>query len=177
MDTELERICGTGYLGDLTERSLDDVRTMRTECQSVESGLSYLRRLVQGRLDVVEAELERRRAGGDPSDLSTLLGRLPEILSDRVRSASGGRLIEVTAPADIEGAMADELDDIVAAGHLDALPAASDASLAEMRDRLEVLERTVSSRRRDVFGRIDALQAELIRRYRSGEANVETLLK
>jgi hypothetical protein len=177
MDTELERICGAGYLGDLAERPLDDVRTMRTECQSVESGLSYLRRLVQGRLDVVEAELERRRAGGDPSDLSTLVGRLPEILSDRSRTASGSRLIEVTAPADIEGEMADELDAIVAAGHLDTLPNASDASLAEMRDRLEVLERTVSSRRRDVFGRIDALQAELIRRYRSGEANVETLLK
>ena len=40
---------------------------MRTECQEVETGLSLLRRVVQGRLDIVGLELTRRAEGGDPS--------------------------------------------------------------------------------------------------------------
>ena len=39
------------------------------------------------------------------------------------------------------------------------------------------LERQVSERRQALFTRIDALQAELTRRYKTGEASVESLLK
>ena len=37
-------------------------------------------------------------------------------------------------------------------------------------------QHTVSSRRRALFDHIDALQAELTRRYKTGEASVESLL-
>jgi len=47
----LDRILGPDYLGDLTARSLDELREMRTECQEVEAGLSLSRRVAQGRLD------------------------------------------------------------------------------------------------------------------------------
>lgn len=177
MDDELERILDPDYLGDLSQRSLEEVRTLRLECQRVETGLSYIRRLVQGRLDIVRGELQRRLDGGDPADLSTLIGKLPEILSDRTRMPGVGRLPTLMAPGDVHGTLSDELDAIVADGHLDDLPGASDDELDSMRTRLEQLERTASDRRHEVFERLDALQAELTRRYRTGEASVESLLQ
>ena len=88
MDSELERILADDYLGDLGRRSLPELRELRAECQEIETELSYLRRLTQGRIDIVGGELHRRRSGGDPHDLSALIERLPEILSDRTRSVA-----------------------------------------------------------------------------------------
>ena len=177
MDDELERILDPEYLGELERRPIDEVRTLRVECQRLETGLSYIRRLVQGRLDIVQGELARRRAGGDPEDLSTLIGKLPEILSDRTRSPGVGRLPTLMAPGDVEGTLTDRLDSIVVDGHLDSLPEVADEELDSMWARLEELERMVSDQRRQVFQRLDALQAELTRRYRTGEASVESLLQ
>ena len=59
----LDRLLAAEYLGDLPARPIEQIRSMRAECQSVEVGLSYLRRLAQGRLDIVAAELGRRRTG------------------------------------------------------------------------------------------------------------------
>ncbi len=73
-------------LGDLPARPMDEVRRMRAECQEVETGLSLLRRLVQGRLDIVGLELARRAEGGDPADLPDLIARLPQVLSDRTHA-------------------------------------------------------------------------------------------
>ena len=39
------------------------------------------------------------------------------------------------------------------------------------------LERHVSGQRRALHERIDALQEELVRRYKTGEASVDSLLK
>ncbi len=177
MDDELQRILGPEYLGDLAQRPIDDIRALRVECQQVETGLSYVRRLVQGRLDIVRGEMTRREEGGDPADISTLIGKLPEILSDRTRGPGVGRLPTLMAPGDVHGAITDELDAIVADGNLDSLPEVSDDELDSLRERLEELERTVSDQRHQVFERLDALQAELTRRYRTGEASVESLLQ
>jgi hypothetical protein len=50
------------------------------------------------------------------------------------------------------------------------------ASLDAAISSLEEFERRCSSLRRDLFGRIDALTAELVRSYRDGEASVDSLL-
>ena len=52
----------------------------------------------------------------------------------------------------------------------------SDADLEELAAGLTAFERKVSEQRHSFFERIDALQAELTRRYRTGEASVESLL-
>ena len=52
----------------------------------------------------------------------------------------------------------------------------ADDELRQVTDALAEFERQVSGRRRAMFDRIDALQAEIVRRYRSGEANVDSLL-
>ena len=177
MASELDRILSNEYLGDLEQRSLDDVRAMRGECQAVETGLSYVRRLVQGRLDIVGVELQRRHDGGDPEDLSVLIGKLPEILSDRTRSPGFGRLPQLMAPGEVGAELEDELQAIVGGHDVESLPSVSDDELTKLREQLEEFERMVSSKRRDVFERVDALQAEITRRYRTGEASVESLLQ
>ena len=46
-----------------------------------------------------------------------------------------------------------------------------------MADQLAAFEQRVSGHRRDLFERIDALQAEITRRYKTGEASVDSLLQ
>ena len=175
--TELDRILAADYLDDLQARSLEEVRAMRTECQEVEVGLSYLRRLAQARLDIIGSEITRRTGGGDPHDLSELIGRLPEILSDRVRSPGVGRLPQQMAPNISESDLSAQVDAIVDIDRLSSLPDLDDAEVHALRDDLDRFEQEVSARRRELHQRIDALQAEITRRYRTGEASVETLLK
>jgi hypothetical protein len=177
MAPDLAALLDPGYLGDLTARTMDEVRAMRAECQEVETGLSLLRRMAQGRLDIVGEELARRAAGGDPSDLPDLIARLPEVLSDRTHAPGVGRLPQIMTPGQLPGQLAAQLDAIVGAGHLADLPAVDDAHLRSMADDLAAFEQGVSEQRHALFERIDALQAEITRRYRTGEATVDSLLQ
>jgi len=177
VSAELDRILGPEYLGDLERRPMAEVRAMRSECQEIETGLSYLRRLVQGRLDIVGAELQRRRDGLEPGDLSDLISHLPEILSDRTRAPGFGRLPQLLAPGDLDPELTEQLDQIVAAHDLETLPSLEAQEIDRVHDELEALEHEISGRRRQLFDRIDALQAEITRRYRTGEASVESLLQ
>jgi hypothetical protein len=177
MPQDLETVLDPGYLGDLPARSMDEVRSMRSECQEVETGLSLLRRVVQGRLDIVGLELTRRAEGGDPQDLPDLIARLPEVLSDRTHAPGVGRLPQIMAPGELPAALEAELDGIVGTGHLAELPTVEDAQLRTMADELAAFEQKVSGHRHDLFERIDALQAEITRRYKTGEASVDSLLQ
>jgi hypothetical protein len=177
MAAELDALLDPDYLGDLTTRDMDEVRSMRAECQEVETGLSLLRRVVQGRLDIVGVELQRRAEGGDPEDLPDLIARLPEVLSDRMRSQGVGRLPQIMTPGELPAGLEAELDGIVGSGHLSDLPTVDDATLHGMADQLTEFEQRVSGQRRELFERIDALQAEITRRYKTGEASVDTLLQ
>jgi hypothetical protein len=71
----------------------------------------------------------------------------------------------------------DELDAIAGPGNLARLMEASDDDLAHLVEGISAYEHDVSARRRLLHERIDALQAEITRRYRTGEASVETLLQ
>ena len=177
MAEQLDHILGTDYLGRLEQRDMDELRSMRAECQEVETGLSYLRRLVQGRLDIVGGELHRRREGGEPGDLGELVKRLPEILSDHTRGPGLGRLPQLMAPGEVDPDLTGDLDAITTVTDLESLSTLSDEALVDVCERLEGFEREVSDRRRALFDRIDALQGEVTRRYKSGEASVESLLQ
>lgn len=172
---EVDQALSDDSLADLESRPFEDVRALRSELSRMEDKVSYLRRLVQGRLDIVGAELRRRSDGGSPSDLANLVDRLPEILSDHIHAPGPGRLSTHLVPPDDEALTAD-LDQVAAPGLLAALSDLSDDELNELVLRLNQFERSVSERRRALFDRIDALQAEVTRRYRTGEARAESLL-
>jgi hypothetical protein len=154
---------------------LTELRARRAECQRVEDGLSLLRRLVQGHLDIVRCEQQRREAG-EPPDLASLVAVLPRTLAEH--GGEGGAVrSRPTAPPVTDPALTDELDAICDVVRLSHLPDLSDGELARLADDLEGLERTVSDRRRLVFDRLDALSSELTSRYRTGKASVDALLR
>ncbi len=180
MNPDLERVTAAGYLADLPGRPIEEIRAMRSECQSIENALSYARRLIQGRLDIVGGELTRRRDGGAKGDLGDLVSRLPEILSEASRGSSSPGMAR--PPQDVpsaSGVVADlesHLDRILPPSRLGTIADMTDAELHTLLDEVYDFEASVSHNRSTMHGLIDHLQAEITRRYKTGEANVDSLL-
>jgi hypothetical protein len=172
----LDALLAPAYLEGLPSMPIAEIRSRRDQATEVEVGLSYVRRLIQGRLDIVLAEVHQRESGGPAGDLADLVQRLPEILGERVRSPGMGRLPTLMAPAEMELTEVHRLDEIVDADSLGTLPQRTDAELLAMVDALAEFEHQVSAGRRSAFEVIDQLQDEIVRRYKSGEANVDSLL-
>ncbi|HTN78836.1 MAG TPA: hypothetical protein VMK16_04100 [Acidimicrobiales bacterium] len=164
-------------LAGLEERSIDEVRSMRADCQSLEAQLSYVRRLAQGRLDIVDAELARRREGRPPSDLAEMVAALPGTLGRHLTAPGSGKRPTTIEPVEPDAALVEPLDRVLDVDALGRLPAQSDDELAAIRQGLADVEADLSARRRVLFERLDALSAEITRRYRTGEASVESLLQ
>ena len=144
---------------------------MRNRLQDEDDVVSYVRRVAQARLDLVRAEVNRRDRGARPDDLSS---ELRVVLSGQL---TGGpprppRPVENLA----ENALSDELDGICAENGFGRLEELSLNQLGDLATALTSFERRVSDDRRDRFDRLDALSAELVRRYRDGEASVDGLL-
>ena len=66
-------------MADAGKLDLAELRSRREEAE--EADISYLRRLLQGRLDILRAKLVRRSQGGE-QDVAGLLAGLPAILTD-----------------------------------------------------------------------------------------------
>ena len=176
MDTELDRILADDYLASLPDRPVAELRALRAECQTVETQLSYLRRMVQGRHDIVTGEIDRRGHGGDRYDVSDLVDRLPEILADRIHAPGPGRLPPNMEPGELTGRLAERLVEITDRVPIESPGEADDEALTQVAADLSELEHEVSGFRRQLFDRIDTLQAEITGRYRSGEARVDDVL-
>jgi hypothetical protein len=107
--------------------------------------------------------------------LADLIDQLPEVLSDRTHAPGVGRLPQLMAPEAVDPALEAELAALLGQDTGD-LPALADADLQQLAADLGAFEQRVSGHRRSLFDRIDALQDEITRRYRSGEASVDALL-
>lgn len=153
---------------DPTTLSLDDLRALRTELQQRDDVVSYARRVAQARVDLVESELSRRESDGDVSD------DVADVLSQHLTGGPG----RPPRPAEdlSDDALSVELDAICAEHHYGRMDELDEAELATLAKAIDGFERRVSQDRRARFDRLDALSAELVRRYRDGEATVDSLL-
>jgi hypothetical protein len=151
------------YLEGLTDKSVDDVRTMHEETLEVETEISYVRRLAQARIDIVEAEIDRRASGGTIGDL---VAALPHILADDHSRPDpvSSRLPRHLGPApDIEWKR--DLEELIVDSTLVNLPTLSDDELNTALANLRDLERETSERRRAMHGVIDRIEGELAARH------------
>ncbi|MFR9796032.1 aerial mycelium formation protein [Streptomyces sp. MS06] len=161
---------------DLTAQSLPELRTLRRDAQRDEADLSYVRRLLQGRIDILRAELARRGptavvAVGKPS----VVERLSEILADApARQRSSARHVTVGTPHNEEYRRL--AADMLAEVDLSDLGARTDTELHAGMARLVRFEQQVSRRRQRLQRTADDCSAEIARRYREGEAQVDDLL-
>jgi len=180
MTPEISVVIDPSFTSELDARPMDELRAMRTRCQELENSLSYVRRMIQGRFDIVGGELQRRRDGGDAGDTSELIGRLPDILAEGSRTS--GTPGSVRPPSSLEpdagviSQLEARLDEVVHADQLGKVTALDSSSLGEAMTALKTLEDEVSTHRRTLHGVIDSVQAEVVRRYSSGEATVDGLL-
>ncbi|WP_372461680.1 RsiG family protein [Actinacidiphila acidipaludis] len=166
---------------DLTVLDLAALRALRRDAQQEEADLSYLRRMLHGRIDILQAELRRRGASpgtsDDPlaEDDAPVVDRLSEILADgpsRIRSSA--RHVTLGTPhTERVRALAEEMLSEVELSDLDAR---TDPELDVAMARLVRHEQQVSRRRHALQQTVDGCSAEITRRYRDGEARVEDLL-
>jgi hypothetical protein len=177
MHPELDRLLDPDYVEQLADLDMDEVRARRAACQHREESLSYLRRVVQVRLDLLGTELQRRQDGAAPATVDELLARLPQVLSEHSRAPGLGQAPRELQLPEIDDELAGVVDGIVGPRQLGTLHELDTAQLSGIIDRLEALEHEVSATRRQLHSQIDRLQSEITRRYRSGEASVDALLQ
>src|SRR5688500_12574510 len=91
----IDSMTDESYLAGLTERSLEELNKMRADTDEVENEISFVRRLCQGRIEILKAELDHR--AGKAGDV---ISRLPEILAGEMGSGNraGGESLPSRAP-------------------------------------------------------------------------------
>ena len=158
----IDRIRDPSYLDGIEVRSLEDVRARRDESMAEREYLSLLRRLVQGRAEILKAELASRGSDDD----RRLVDRLSEILASDQPVTSRGEAMKVSLPEEEMLLARRRIERLVADAGISDPSELDDDSL---KDAVEVLageEREVSAQRGDVHRVLDALQDELKRRYK-----------
>jgi hypothetical protein len=147
---------------------LSELRAVRARLQHEDDVVSYVRRIAQARLDLARWSGDDDSAGADRD----ITGELQRVLT---RQLVGGparppRPDEVSVH---DSALVADLEAVCARfgfSRLDELTADERSALI---DALEGFEAEVSADRRARFEMLDALSAELVRRYRDGEATVD----
>ena len=173
--TELDELLATTDLGALSERPIEELRQIRDRLGEIELGLSFGRRMAQGRLDIVLAEFHSRLQGKTET-AHELLGRLPEVLSTQGRGQGLPRHVrEGEIPTFADEILA-ELDRLVNPSDLASVDALDVDALDAAAQRVSALERAISVKRSEVHRLIDEVQEEIISRYRSGAVSVDDLL-
>jgi hypothetical protein len=168
----IDKVLAEGFATDLAGLDMDELRSRRREAEQEEADLSYVRRMLQGRMDILRAELARR-AGSNGDD--KIVEHLSAVLADTGRSDHGlGRFLTV------EPSRVDEhrrlVEQVIADIGISDVEGRSDDDLRGALGRLEEFEQRVSEDRHAVQGVMDKLTAEVAGRYKSGSATVDDLL-
>lgn len=194
MHADLQPLLADHLLDRLASADMDELRRLRVDLTRSEGDVSLVRRIAQGRLDIVGHEVGRRSRTdasgaaiespstgpvGDPSDL---LFDMPSILADAptdpgTRSAGAGRVTPVSEPGPVAMGLLQSLDAIASPHQLSTVSELASEVLAPLFDSLREFEIELSSIRRTLHDRIDSIQGEIARRYRDGEASVDALLQ
>jgi len=171
---KIDEVLSPEFLEDLDSIELDEVRRRRRACDEVENELSYYRRLLHGRMDLLSFELRRRRG----EETRSLIEALPEILAageDMRPAAPTGRAINLAVPQMPERGRR-FVDKALDADFLTRISLVEDQELEEIQHWLVEVESVISDQRRSAQHAFDAVQGELTRRYREGLANFDELL-
>jgi RNA polymerase-interacting CarD/CdnL/TRCF family regulator len=167
----IDRVLADNFTTDLESIELDDLRGRRREAEQEEADLSYVRRMLQGRMDILRAELARRSGSSE----AKIVDHLSQVLSDTARHDHGlGRFLRVE-PSRVDEHRR-EVEQLIADVGISEVDGNSDDEIRGALGRLEEFENAVSEDRRSVQKAMDALTAEVAGRYKSGSASVDDLL-
>ena len=167
----IDTVLGPEFLVGLDAIDLDELRARRDTAEDLENQISYYRRLLHGRMDLLNFEL-RRRTG---EETRSLLDALPEILASGMVLGPEPNLRHIDVMPPLPTTTGRRLiDKIMDDGILTQLPELSDEEVNEAVERLGEVEAELSNQRKQLHTVIDALQDEIVARYRSqqGQAQV-----
>jgi hypothetical protein len=170
----IDQVLDPRFVAGVEGLGLEELRSRRREAEAEEQRISYLRRVLQGRLDILRAELARR-ACGDDQGTTSLVASLPGILSDG-KPGSFTAVLKIHMP-ESSSRHRRGIDRLVSDETVARLP---DLEAEELTGAVQVLiraEEAVSTNRRAVQHVVDLLRGELARRYRNGTASVAQLLE
>jgi hypothetical protein len=164
----IQRCIDPGYLAGIGERPLDELRAMKAECSDLENAISYQRRLAQARMEILQAEHERRASGGTVGDL---VKDLPRILSaESARSTITDTRVPPSDTPKFELRWPDGRERLTADTTLAHLPLVPDDELTTTLARLQEFEQELSSLRRTMHAVIDTIEHEIADRQVAGTA-------
>jgi len=167
------------FLNELNTIETSELRSRRDMCDDLAGELSYYRRMLHGRLDLLRFEL-RRRSG---EETRSLIEALPEILADSSRTDTGdegprpgqSKNLAIETP-EIPSSGRRSVDRALGDDFLTHLPTIDDEDLEAIKADLSEVEGEVSDQRKDLYEVYEKIQDELARRYRDGSADVGDVL-
>ncbi|WP_030427144.1 RsiG family protein [Allokutzneria albata] len=168
----IDRVLAPDYTEGVEQRPLSEVRELRDEAAQEETDLSYVRRLLHARIDIVLAEQRRRSEGGPTSVVEQLVGILSE---NAVRSTGSLGRAQMPEPSRAE-AHRRHVETLVSDVDLSNVTSLTEEQIAHALRAYRAEEASVSGRRREVQAVMDKLNEEIARRYREGRASVDDLL-
>lgn len=148
--------------------SVAEIRARRQSLQAEEDAISFVRRLAQGRLDLVRDE-QRRRLEKSEFPTTSLEERLADVFGQQHGGGSARPPRETNVPSDHH--LVKELDDVCAHYSFESMDSLDDGDLDELAGALDMFEKTCSQMRHQLFDQIDALTAELVKKVREGGAS------
>ncbi len=157
------------FVEGIRELPLDELRRRRDEALAEREFLSYLRRLLQVREDVLKTERASRQQGGGPE---SFMDRLTRVLADGPRARGRGEALRIALnPEDIAEAER-RVDEVVGIGWSPRAESLDDEQVEHALAALEREERAVSEVRTAIFRVHDQLQEELKRRYQENPSQI-----
>ncbi len=162
------------FTQDIEDVPMDELRSRREICDDLDTELSYYRRMLHGRMDLLDFEL-RRRSG---EETRSLIEALPEILADSPSGRTSNPLdreLSLDLP-ELAGGGKREVDQALSDGFLAHLPTTETEELQGIREALSETEQIVSDQRRAVYNAHDIITGEITRRYREGSTSADELL-
>ncbi|MGD2051286.1 MAG: hypothetical protein PVI35_02315 [Acidimicrobiia bacterium] len=164
------------FVADVEQVPLDELRARRKLCDELDTELSYYRRLLHGRMDLLAFEMRRRAGDEDRS----IIEALPEILTGSDADSAQRDAVPKALPIDppeTPHTGRRSVDRVLGDDFLTHLPGIANNELEDIQAALTEMEREVSRQRRGVYEAHELIHAELIRRYRDGLATVDELLQ
>ena len=144
-------------LPDLSTLSDDELQHRIRELEQEEDAISYRRRVLHGRIDILRAEYV-----------------------SRLRSMNEAGTVPTHQPERLERPIYEGTGDVPPEQELEPLPDLATLSDDELRSTIHTLEREeddISLRRRFLHGQIDILRAARYERLRSGSLDVSALAR
>ena len=145
----IDRVLGPGYLSGVGDLPLKVLRERRDEAAQEETDLSYLRRLLHARIDIVRAEQTRRSSGGE----SSIVDQLATILADNALGPAAGSGRHQQLEPSRAGEHRRHAEALIGDTDLTDVSSLTDDKLAAALDTYAREELSVSSFRREVQGR------------------------